>query len=617
VSRLFQLKGSIFPPALAIALPCGLLSSVLKIGQNKGWFAMVDNLNLLNSPAAWTAFSALLGFLVVFRTSQAYTRFWAGCSATHAMRLDWFNACTMLVAYCRISKAPEDRVNAFMGRLTRLISIMHAAALAELEEINVDTEKVRDITALRHNVLDPTGLDESSRYTLAESSCKVELVFTWIQMLIVESVDAGVISPPPPVLSSVWNVFVKGMDSFGDALRISFIPFPFPYVQTCDMLLVLHWLMTPMVVLAWVEYYSWSGLLTFLQVFIVQALNLIAVEIENPFGIDANDLDSAGMQEEMNGYLTLFSKHDLRDCPRLTGTARCEFDLHLKESQQPLLSAFDSLDVELAESDRKGRDFSRARIREKQTRGSMPGRLTRQKSSVSLVPGESSTRSMKRRVTRQNTFRHKSEPEGQHDSEQLHHQFVKPDAQDQLMEQPSLQAMPPPMPIQEVSCTSAPPPPPPARSHQAPDCSSSKASCLQAPLEEGGHDLPEQPHHDVANPSTAFKFPRVGQPSNGEALVMCTPEEDDISREGTDPRAKARWHWHEKYHQPVEAAIPTQSPCHLQHRDRPCSSFSLGWDPPAPAAYSRETSGPLTSVGGGEHQGSLSDLEAVGVIWRR
>lgn len=604
VMRLFQLKGSIFPPALAIALPAGLISAVLKFGQRRHWFSVVDNLNVLSSPAAWTAFSALLGFLVVFRTSQAYTRFWAGCSATHAMRLDWFNACTMLMAYARVSKAPEVQVNDFMGRLVRLISIMHAAALAELEEINVDTESVADLTALKHGVLDPRGLDEESRKTIGESSCKVELVFTWIQMLIVESVDRGVISPPPPVLSSVSNVFIKGMNSFGDALRISFVPFPFPYVQTCDMLLVLHWFMTPMVVLAWVEYYSWAGLLTFLQVFIVQALNLIAVEIENPFGVDANDLDSAGMQEEMNGYLVLFSKRGMRKIPHLTAEAISDYDLHLRELQQPLLAAFDTLDIELAESDRKGRDFSRARIREKQRRT-----RTVTKSVFMHRDTESRAHSLKRGGTR-------DQLDQGHNSDQFH-QFDGPSAQDQHVEQPRLQAMPPPMPVVDLGRTSFPPPPPDRGT------ASSASNSQGRTAQQGGPD-PEQPPCGTGSHHIDVEQPKFGSPNNGDAFVMCTPEEEDVvTMHQTTSMSPTGWASRATSPQD-RSATPTSrtsserwrlnSPRAQRRPERSGQTFSLGWDPPAPANVSPITSG---FTGSDDHQGSPVDLAAAGVTWRR
>mmetsp|Transcript_120784 Transcript_120784/g.240581 ORF Transcript_120784/g.240581 Transcript_120784/m.240581 type:complete len:650 (+) Transcript_120784:60-2009(+) len=628
--RLFQLKGSIFPRAIFIALPCGIISAVLKIGQSRGWFSAVNDLNLLTSAAAWTAFSALLGFLVVFRTSQAYTRFWAGCSATHAMRLDWFNACTMLMAYCRVSKAPPEEVNNFMGRLIRLISIMHAAALAELEEINVDTDNVLDIRAMRHGVLDPRGLDEESRRTIGSSTCKVELIFTWIQMLIVDSVDRGIISPPPPVLASVWNVFIKGMNSFGDALRISFIPFPFPYVQTCDMLLVLHWLMTPVVVLAWVDLYTWSGLLSFLQVFIVQALNLISVEIENPFGVDANDLDSGGMQEEMNGYLTLFARHDLRKIPSLNAEAVEEFDLHLREVQLPLLAAFDTLDVELAESDRKGRDFSRAQIRIKQRRNS----ISRASVRMSTRPHGAPKRTFKRAGTSTLQGRDADRPV----------RSVKPDGcAEQRVQEPQLQASSPLMPIQQISSTSVPPPPPSATSMLQPyppeRCAASLDGDSQGrAAQQGGPDIeqPEQPHNDANGCSKHFNLPRIGRPrrptKTGDVLVMCAPEEDMVATasqatpgsqasaaQATNAQSTVEVHqW-----QSLDDVHSGQggNRVQAQARQRPERSgtiISLGWDPPAPTTVSSPTtSGHYTSTGGEERQDTLVDLAAAGVSWRR
>ena len=42
-----------------------------------------------------------------------------------------------------------------------------------------------------------------------------------------------------------------------------------------------------------------------LQVFILWSLNAIALEIENPFGFDANDIDAQAMQECKVALLSL------------------------------------------------------------------------------------------------------------------------------------------------------------------------------------------------------------------------------------------------------------------------------------------------------------------------
>lgn len=39
--------------------------------------------------------------LVVFRTGQAYNRFWDGSTLTHQMRGDWFDAASSIISFTR------------------------------------------------------------------------------------------------------------------------------------------------------------------------------------------------------------------------------------------------------------------------------------------------------------------------------------------------------------------------------------------------------------------------------------------------------------------------------------------------------------------------------------
>lgn len=93
------------------------------------------------------------------------------------------------------------------------------------------------------------------------------------------------------------------MVAFHEALKISAIPFPLPYVQACDWMLVLHYIFLPLVLPQWVGHSGWAFAFCFIQVFILWALKFTASEIENPFGMDANDLDRKHLQREMNGAL--------------------------------------------------------------------------------------------------------------------------------------------------------------------------------------------------------------------------------------------------------------------------------------------------------------------------
>merc|ERR1719469_447712 len=88
---------------------------------------------ILRETQAWSGFSFLVGFLIVFRTSQAYARFWEGCTASHQMRAEWFDACSSIVSFTKYSKVSPLIIRNFKEVLIRLTSMLHAAALAELE----------------------------------------------------------------------------------------------------------------------------------------------------------------------------------------------------------------------------------------------------------------------------------------------------------------------------------------------------------------------------------------------------------------------------------------------------------------------------------------------------
>merc|ERR1740121_3571480 len=83
----------------------------------------------------------------------------------------------------------------------------------------------------KFELIDPTALDWQSRKELRKSRRPVELVFSWIQALIVENIKTGVLSIPPPLLSRSFQEYANGMVQFHDACKISTCPFPFPYAQ--------------------------------------------------------------------------------------------------------------------------------------------------------------------------------------------------------------------------------------------------------------------------------------------------------------------------------------------------------------------------------------------------
>lgn len=317
--RVFQLNGSVLPKSIMVALPCSMVTMVLQyLYVHKIVEQILDapGFETMRNISVWTGFTSLVGFLIVFRTSQGYNRFWEGCNSTQAMRTYWQAAASALCSYCRSSKASKAVVMDFKHTLVRLVSLMHAMAIAEME----DTPKVstRDVHAYYYKVIDAAGLDDESLKALRDSSSRVELLYQWTQSLIVENIATGVLSAiPPPILSRSFQELGNGMVAFQQAMKLSCVPFPFPYAQVCDCLLMAHWMLVPIVVVQWTDSVVWSGIYGFVQVVILWALNFIAVEIENPFGVDANDIKGQHMQEQMNAMLMILLRIETDRIPTL------------------------------------------------------------------------------------------------------------------------------------------------------------------------------------------------------------------------------------------------------------------------------------------------------------
>lgn len=342
-AKLFRMKGSVFPHSVFFAVPNAVAAFCVKGYLLMGTlqdFAEPDS--FLKDNAVWSGFTFLVGFLVVFRTSQAYSRFWDGVTATHLMRAEWFDACSALCAFTRHSRQPSRDVYAFKSLLVRLFSILHAVALAEIEDTNSDAPE--DLQAWKFELIDAQSLDNVSLRAIKDSNSKPELVFQWIQQLVVENILTGVLDIPPPILSRAFQELANGMVAEHEALKISNIPFPFPYAQTCDWLLIIHWLVSPFVVSAWVSKAGMAALFCFIQAFVLFSLNRIAVEIENPFGTDPNDLDGEDAQMEMNRSLALLISPEAGRTPRLLSESEQIREVGFRASMLEVWAQLDARD---------------------------------------------------------------------------------------------------------------------------------------------------------------------------------------------------------------------------------------------------------------------------------
>jgi len=88
-----------------------------------------------------------------------------------------------------------------------------------------------------------------------------------------------------------------------EAVRIALVPFPYPFAQMLTGLLVTFCVFSPVLVQNFTDSQIFGTLLTFIIVYGYWGLNEIAVELENPFGDDMNDLPLVGLHTEFLGML--------------------------------------------------------------------------------------------------------------------------------------------------------------------------------------------------------------------------------------------------------------------------------------------------------------------------
>lgn len=298
VRFLFQLKGSVFPKSVAWALP----STVLAILLHTFVFSREGQLDM----STFAAYNFVLGFLVVFRSQQAYSRFWEAGTIMQRIRGNWFNAMSACSVFCSRKPEHQQKVLQFKHGLFRLASLLYCTALQQIAVLEDE----------HFEVLDLEGFDEAKLRLLADCPEKTLIILQWMQQLIFQSYQSGVLDVPPPILTRVFQELSVGIVGVTDAQKISDIQFPFPLAQMVSTMLIIAAVLTPAVCATVMVDPVWCAVLNFLTVFCYWSINYISAEIEMPFGDDDNDLPLHQLQRSLNTALLQLLDPDISDCPR-------------------------------------------------------------------------------------------------------------------------------------------------------------------------------------------------------------------------------------------------------------------------------------------------------------
>lgn len=368
----FSLEGSVFPKGVAWALPCSMvtfcLHFIIRIPAVKEILPWMDvGASILGN------FTLVLGFLIVFRVNQAYSRWWEGGTLLQKIRGDWFNAYSSLLAFCNEEESQRLEVDHFKHTLARLISLLYSNAI---HQVSTADPKVFEC-------IDIDGLSPEHVVFMEAAHNRCEVILQWIQKLIVEANKKELIKIAPPILSRVYNQLGDGIVDLNNAQKIAEFPIPFPLAQMVTIMLLYHIFLTCTVCAFSIQNAFWALMISFVIIFAFQSINYIAVELEGPFGDDPNDLPLPLMAQDMNtSLITLLADHAMTVPPTL----------NLEDRHRDLIVKSVDFDSELG-SMAAGRLADRTGRRCKPVSGRIQGDGMNSVSTVSTDPNQVSARS--------------------------------------------------------------------------------------------------------------------------------------------------------------------------------------------------------------------------------
>lgn len=167
---------------------------------------------------------------------------------------------------------------------------------AELLEHKLDALRESELVVLHR----PSN-EEVAR--LDGAADPVNVICLWIIQAIILEIRAKTLDTPPPIVTRVFQELSNGMLGFSQAHKVAMVPFPFPFAQMVSCLLVFFYIVFPFYVDAFTQNIVVTPLICALVPICYNGLNCLAIELEEPFGADENDVDIEVRHEEFNKML--------------------------------------------------------------------------------------------------------------------------------------------------------------------------------------------------------------------------------------------------------------------------------------------------------------------------
>ncbi|QYX32037.1 bestrophin family protein [Sphaerospermopsis torques-reginae] len=258
-----QIKGSVITSIYKRVIGCGIFGILISVLY---YFQVPVSQPILGSVIP----SIVLGLLLVFRTNTAYERFWEG-------RKIWGSTVNTVRNLARQIWVSVDEI-AIEDEKKKIETLKLLIAFAVATKLHLRNEPINS---------ELEELMPASYYINLKTmnNPPLEVAF-WISDYLQKQYNRNCLnSYQLAAMQQLVNILV---DNLGACERILKTPIPLAYAIHLKQLLLLYCLLLPFQIvesLGW-----WTGFISALVSFTLLGIEAIGLEIENPFGYDANDL---------------------------------------------------------------------------------------------------------------------------------------------------------------------------------------------------------------------------------------------------------------------------------------------------------------------------------------
>lgn len=333
---LVEMAGSVLPRAVVPTIVSGLVCFlVIRFSSVQDELSPDDSSlqvfrNYLRHPYPHQITTIFVGFMMVFRVQLSYGRYWEGITTLVDMSTKWYDAAVQVCAFDELATGEAERAGpGFRAHAVHLFSLMSACGLLELKHENlsvftqprrgdgrrawVKSRMLRRVLGLAplppdfggRDAVEVLGgfLDDELEHLARHEPNFVDCVMARLVRLISVRLKDGGLNMPPPIVSRIYQELSNGSLGFHQAHKIARVPFPFPYAQLLSIMKIYFIVTVPLAVVCFTSDAAFAIFMSAFTSLIFSCLNEVALELEDPFGNDANDLPLQEMHSSFNHAL--------------------------------------------------------------------------------------------------------------------------------------------------------------------------------------------------------------------------------------------------------------------------------------------------------------------------